>query len=154
MKKYLVIIATIFFGFAMNAQESKTRLSLQEAIDFAIENSYNTRVAKKGIESAKQQKWETTTIGLPQIEGQVDYVNNLKKELILFVKKEIGPIAAPDVIHWAPGLPKTRSGNIMRRILRKISADEADQLGDVTTLADPSVVEELKETFKKMQEGR
>jgi outer membrane protein len=80
MKKYLVIIATIFFGFAMNAQESKTRLSLQEAIDFAIENSYNTRVAKKGIESAKQQKWETTTIGLPQIEGQVDYVNNLKRQ--------------------------------------------------------------------------
>ena len=83
-----------------------------------------------------------------------EYADDLKKELILFVKKEIGPIAAPDVIHWAPGLPKTRSGKIMRRILRKISADEADQLGDVTTLADPSVVEELKETYKKMRKNR
>tara|TARA_R110001632_G_scaffold10544_8_gene38973 strand:- start:6401 stop:7732 length:1332 start_codon:yes stop_codon:yes gene_type:complete len=84
MKKYLVIIATIFFGFAVNAQESNMRLSLQEAIDFAIENSYNTKVAKKDIESAKQQKWETTTIGLPQIEGTVDYQNFLKQQVTLF----------------------------------------------------------------------
>ena len=79
MKKYLIIM-TIFFGLAVSAQESSMSLSLQEAIDFAIENSYNTMVAKKGIASAKQQQWETTTIGLPQIEGQVDYVNNLKRQ--------------------------------------------------------------------------
>jgi acetyl-CoA synthetase len=59
------------------------------------------------------------------------------------VRKEIGPIAKPDVIQWAPGLPKTRSGKIMRRILRKIAADELDNLGDTSTLADPSVVEDL-----------
>ena len=57
----------------------------------------------------------------------------------------VGPIASPDLIQWAPGLPKTRSGKIMRRILRKIAADESDQLGDVSTLADPSVVDELVE---------
>ena len=79
MKKYLIIM-TIFFGLAVSAQESSMSLSLQEAIDFAIENSYNTMVAKKDIASAKQQQWETTTIGLPQIEGQVDYVNNLKRQ--------------------------------------------------------------------------
>lgn len=84
MKKYLVIIATVFFAFAVNAQESTKRLSLKEAIDFAIENSYNSKVAKKDIESAKQQKWETTTIGLPQIEGTVDYQNFLKQQVTLF----------------------------------------------------------------------
>ncbi len=64
-------------------------------------------------------------------------------ELIAMVRKEIGPIAKPDVIQWAPGLPKTRSGKIMRRILRKIAANELDNLGDTSTLADPSVVEDL-----------
>jgi acetyl-CoA synthetase len=59
------------------------------------------------------------------------------------VRTEIGPIAKPDVIQWAPGLPKTRSGKIMRRILRKIAANELDGLGDTSTLADPSVVENL-----------
>jgi acetyl-CoA synthetase len=67
----------------------------------------------------------------------------LRAELRAWVRKEIGPIATPDVIQWAPGLPKTRSGKIMRRILRKIAADESDQLGDMSTLADPSVVEQL-----------
>ena len=59
------------------------------------------------------------------------------------MRKEIGPIASPDVIQWAPGLPKTRSGKIMRRILRKIAANEHGQLGDTTTLADPAVVDDL-----------
>ena len=67
----------------------------------------------------------------------------LREELIAMVRKEIGPIAKPDAIQWAPGLPKTRSGKIMRRILRKIAADELDNLGDTSTLADPSVVEGL-----------
>jgi len=105
---------------------------------------------------------EAAVVGFPHdIKGQgiyayttlmegVEYTDDLKKELIQFVKKEIGAIAAPDVIHWAPGLPKTRSGKIMRRILRKIAADEADQLGDVSTLADPSVVDQLKATYQKM----
>ena len=59
------------------------------------------------------------------------------------MRREIGPIATPDYIQWAPGLPKTRSGKIMRRILRKIAANEAEQLGDISTLADPSVVAQL-----------
>ena len=67
----------------------------------------------------------------------------LRQELVQLVRAEIGPIARPDVIQWAPGLPKTRSGKIMRRILRKIAADEVDDLGDTSTLADPSVVEDL-----------
>ena len=67
----------------------------------------------------------------------------LRSELRDWVRKEIGPIATPDLIQWAPGLPKTRSGKIMRRILRKIAANEHDQLGDISTLADPSVVESL-----------
>ena len=69
----------------------------------------------------------------------------LKKELVALVRKEIGPIAAPDVIQWAPGLPKTRSGKIMRRILRKVACNELDTLGDTSTLADPSVVNSLIE---------
>ena len=74
---------------------------------------------------------------------------NPSKELTDILKKvvreKIGPIATPDLIHFTPGLPKTRSGKIMRRILRKIAANEHEQLGDVSTLADPSVVEELVE---------
>jgi len=127
------------------------------------------RIGTAEVESAlvlHNKVAEAAVVGFPhEIKGQgiyafttlmagQEYTDELKKELINFVKKEIGPIAAPDVIQWAPGLPKTRSGKIMRRILRKISADEADQLGDVTTLADPTVVEELKETYKKMQADR
>jgi acetyl-CoA synthetase len=67
----------------------------------------------------------------------------LKEELENWVRKEIGPIAKPDIIQWAPGLPKTRSGKIMRRILRKIAENDCDSLGDISTLADPSVVEDL-----------
>ncbi|MFM7121272.1 MAG: AMP-binding enzyme, partial [Gammaproteobacteria bacterium] len=67
----------------------------------------------------------------------------LREQLMALVRQEIGPIAKPDVIQFAPGLPKTRSGKIMRRILRKIAANELDNLGDTTTLADPAVVEDL-----------
>ena len=71
-----------------------------------------------------------------------------ERDLKLWVRKQIGPIATPDLIQFAPGLPKTRSGKIMRRILRKIAANEHDQLGDTTTLADPTVVESLVENRK------
>ena len=69
----------------------------------------------------------------------------LRTELVTWVRKDIGPIASPDAIQWAPGLPKTRSGKIMRRILRKIAENDHGTLGDISTLADPSVVEELIE---------
>jgi len=98
---------------------------------------------------------EAAVVGFPHdIKGQGIYAyvtvnvgitpsEELRKELINLVRKEIGPIATPDVIQWAPGLPKTRSGKIMRRILRKIAANELDNLGDTSTLADPSVVDDL-----------
>jgi acetyl-CoA synthetase len=99
---------------------------------------------------------EAAVVGFPHdIKGQGIYAyvtlikgkepsDALKKELIQLVRREIGPIATVDVIQWAPGLPKTRSGKIMRRILRKIAANEIDNLGDTSTLADPGVVDELK----------
>jgi acetyl-CoA synthetase len=67
----------------------------------------------------------------------------LRKELVQWVRTEIGPIASPDLIQFAPNLPKTRSGKIMRRILRKIAEDEFSNLGDTSTLADPAVVDDL-----------
>ena len=70
----------------------------------------------------------------------------LREELVAWVRRQIGPIAAPDAIQWAPALPKTRSGKIMRRILRKIAANETDALGDISTLADPTVVSDLVES--------
>ncbi|XP_009403818.2 acetyl-coenzyme A synthetase, chloroplastic/glyoxysomal [Musa acuminata AAA Group] len=78
------------------------------------------------------------------VEG-VPYSEELRKSLILIVRNQIGAFAAPDKIHWAPGLPKTRSGKIMRRILRKIASRQLDELGDTSTLADPSVVDQLIE---------
>ncbi|EIK44506.1 acetate--CoA ligase [Cellvibrio sp. BR] len=98
---------------------------------------------------------EAAVVGYPHdIKGQGIYAyvtlmageqpsDELKKELLALVVKEIGAIARPDIIQWAPGLPKTRSGKIMRRILRKIAANELDSLGDTSTLADPAVVNEL-----------
>ena len=98
---------------------------------------------------------ESAVVGFPHdIKGQGIYAyvtlmqgetpsEELRKELIAWVRKEISPIATPDVIQWAPGLPKTRSGKIMRRILRKIAENEFSNLGDTSTLADPSVVEDL-----------
>ena len=98
---------------------------------------------------------EAAVVGYPHdIKGQGIYAyvtlradeepnEELRKALVQWVRKEIGPIAAPDLLQWAPGLPKTRSGKIMRRILRKIAEDQPNQLGDVSTLADPAVVEDL-----------
>ena len=70
-------------------------------------------------------------------------LDDLKEELNSLVRTEIGSIAKPDIVQWAPGLPKTRSGKIMRRILRKIAENELDNLGDISTLADPMVVDDL-----------
>jgi acetyl-CoA synthetase len=75
--------------------------------------------------------------------ADIEPSEELRKDLIKLVREEIGPIASPDIIQWAPALPKTRSGKIMRRILRKIAANEIDGLGDTSTLADPTVVDSL-----------
>jgi acetyl-CoA synthetase len=73
----------------------------------------------------------------------VEKSEELRKELVAHVRSLIGPIATPEKIQWADGLPKTRSGKIMRRILRKVAANEIGELGDTTTLADPSVVDDI-----------
>ncbi len=116
------------------------------------------RLGTAEVESAlvlHPQVAEAAVVGYPHaIKGQGIYAyvtamlnastsDTLKEELVQLVRKEIGPFAKPDVIQWAPGLPKTRSGKIMRRILRKIAENEVDDLGDTTTLADPSVIQDL-----------
>ncbi|HTV95381.1 MAG TPA: acetate--CoA ligase [Steroidobacteraceae bacterium] len=126
------------------------------------------RLGTAEIESAlvaHEQVAEAAVVGYPHdIKGQGIYVyvtliagaeptEPLRSELRDWVRKEISPIATPDVIQWAPALPKTRSGKIMRRILRKIAADESDQLGDISTLADPGVVKQLIEEHGKVPHG-
>jgi acetyl-CoA synthetase len=116
------------------------------------------RMGTAEVESAlvlHAQVAEAAVVGYPhEIKGQGIYayvtLNNgvipteeLRKELIALVRTEIGAIANPDIIQWAPGLPKTRSGKIMRRILRKVAANELDNLGDISTLADPAVVDDI-----------
>jgi acetyl-CoA synthetase len=116
------------------------------------------RLGTAEIESAlvaHPQVAEAAVVGFPhEIKGQgiyayvtlisgVEATEPLRRELREWVRREISPIATPDALQWAPGLPKTRSGKIMRRILRKIAADEQDQLGDISTLADPGVVAQL-----------
>ncbi|WP_284165012.1 acetate--CoA ligase [Frigidibacter sp. SD6-1] len=116
------------------------------------------RMGTAEVESAlvaHAQVAEAAVVGYPhEIKGQgiyayvtlmkgVEATDDLRKELVKWVRTEIGPIASPDLIQWAPGLPKTRSGKIMRRILRKIAENDYGALGDISTLADPSVVEDL-----------
>jgi acetyl-CoA synthetase len=98
---------------------------------------------------------EAAVVGYPhELKGQSIYAyvtlnagveksDDLKKTLVTYVRKEIGPIATPEKIQWADALPKTRSGKIMRRILKKVAADDIDAIGDTSTLADPSVVDEI-----------
>ncbi|GAB4387174.1 acetate--CoA ligase [Albidovulum sp.] len=118
------------------------------------------RMGTAEVESAlvaHEKVAEAAVVGYPHpIKGQGIYAyvtlmkgvepsEELRKELVKWVRQEIGPIASPDLIQWAPGLPKTRSGKIMRRILRKIAENDYGSLGDISTLADPSVVDELIE---------
>jgi acetyl-CoA synthetase len=118
------------------------------------------RMGTAEVESAlvaHHQVAEAAVVGAPHdIKGQGIYAyvtlnvgeapsDELRKELVQWVRKEIGPIASPDWLQWAPGLPKTRSGKIMRRILRKIAENDFSNLGDTSTLADPSVVDDLVE---------
>ena len=99
---------------------------------------------QENIEAAEKQRKDSES-KLKEYDNIIlkSKLEALQKELVDLVRTEIGPIAKPEVIQWAPGLPKTRSGKIMRRILRKIAANELDSLGDTSTLADPAVVEDL-----------
>ncbi len=118
-------------GHRMGTAEIESALVLHKDVAEAAVVGYPHDIKGQGIYA-----YVTLNIG-------VEPSDNLRKELIALVRKEIGAIASPDIIQWAPGLPKTRSGKIMRRILRKVAANEINNLGDTSTLADPSVVENI-----------
>ncbi len=118
-------------GHRMGTAEVESALVLHDLVAEAAVVGYPHEIKGQGIYG-----YVTLMVGS-------DPSDELKRDLVNLVRKEIGPFAAPDIIQWAPGLPKTRSGKIMRRILRKIAASEIDDLGDTSTLADPSVVDDL-----------
>ena len=120
-------------GHRMGTAEIESALVLHEAVAEAAVVGYPHEIKGQGI------------YAYVTLMADIEPSEELRKELIEQVRKEISAIASPDVIQWAPGLPKTRSGKIMRRILRKIAANEIKDLGDVSTLADPSVVDDLIE---------
>jgi len=120
-------------GHRMGTAEVESALVLHEKIAEAAVVGYPHDIKGQGIYA-----YVTPILG-------VEPSDELKKELVELCRQEIGPIAKPDIIQWAPALPKTRSGKIMRRILRKIASNELDSLGDTSTLADPAVVEHLIE---------
>jgi len=120
-------------GHRMGTAEVESALVEHDAVAEAAVVGYPHDIKGQGIYA-----YVTLKLG-------VDPTDDLRKELVQFVRKEIGPIATPDLLQFAPGLPKTRSGKIMRRILRKIAENAPDQLGDTTTLADPAVVDDLVE---------
>ena len=118
-------------GHRMGTAEIESALVLHDAVAEAAVVGYPHDLKGQGI------------YAYVTLMGGVEPSEELRKELVKHVRNEIGPIASPDVIQWAPGLPKTRSGKIMRRILRKVAANELDSLGDTSTLADPGVVDDL-----------
>ena len=120
-------------GHRMGTAEVESALVLHDAVAEAAVVGYPHEIKGQGI------------YAYVTLMNDAEPTPELQTELVRHVRKEIGPIASPDVIQWAPGLPKTRSGKIMRRILRKVAADEVDALGDTSTLADPSVVDNLIE---------
>jgi len=120
-------------GHRMGTAEVESALVLHHAVAEAAVVGYPHDIKGQGIYA-----YVTLMSG-------VEASEDLRKELVQHVRKEIGPIASPDLLQWAPGLPKTRSGKIMRRILRKVAENELEALGDTSTLADPSVVDHLIE---------
>ena len=118
-------------GHRMGTAEVESALVLHEAVAEAAVVGFPHEIKGEGIYA-----YVTLMSG-------IEPTSDLLGDLLDLVRAEIGPIAKPDVIQWAPGLPKTRSGKIMRRILRKIAANEVDDLGDTSTLAEPSVVADL-----------
>ncbi len=120
-------------GHRMGTAEVESALVAHDAVAEAAVVGYPHDIKGQGIYA-----YVTLNVGEKPTE-------ELRKELVQWVRKEIGPIASPDLIQWAPGLPKTRSGKIMRRILRKIAEDDFSNLGDTSTLADPAVVDDLVE---------
>ena len=120
-------------GHRMGTAEVESALVLHDAVAEAAVVGYSHDIKGQGI-------YAFVTL-MHDVEGSPA----LQEQLVNLVRSEIGPFAKPDLIQWAPSLPKTRSGKIMRRILRKVAANELDNLGDTSTLADPSVVKDLIE---------
>ena len=120
-------------GHRMGTAEVESALVLHSTVSEAAVVGYPHDIKGQGIYA-----YVTLNAGTEATDG-------LKKDLVGLVRKEIGPIASPDIIQFAPGLPKTRSGKIMRRILRKVAANEVDSLGDTSTLAEPAVVDDIIE---------
>ena len=118
-------------GHRLGTAEVESALVLHEKVSEAAVVGYPHTIKGQGIYAY-----------ITLMKGE-EYSENLKKELVKWVRSVIGPIAAPDVIQWAPNLPKTRSGKIMRRILRKVACNEEDSIGDTSTLNEPEVVQEL-----------
>nr|WP_232793437.1 acetate--CoA ligase [Caulobacter hibisci] len=118
-------------GHRLGTAEIESALVAHEAVAEAAVVGYPHDIKGQGVYAYVTLKADATP------------TEELRKQLVLWVRHEIGPFAAPDVLQWAPGLPKTRSGKIMRRILRKIAENAVDALGDTSTLADPSVVDDL-----------
>jgi len=123
-------------GHRMGTAEVESALVAHESVSEAAVVGYPHDIKGQGIYA-----YVTLMAGETPSEA-------MRKELVTHVRKEIGPIASPDIIQFAPGLPKTRSGKIMRRILRKIAENEFGSLGDTSTLADPGVVDDLIENRK------
>jgi acetyl-CoA synthetase len=121
----------IVSGHNLGTAEIESALVLHEAVAEAAIVGYPHEIKGQGI------------YAYVTLKQGVEPSDDLRKDLVKLVRAEIGPIATPDIIQWAPGLPKTRSGKIMRRILRKIAANQMDALGDTSTLADPGVVDDL-----------
>jgi acetyl-CoA synthetase len=128
-------------GHRMGTAEVESSLVAHEAVSEAAVVGYPHDIKGQGIYA-----YVTLMNG-------VEPTEELRKELVAWVRKDIGPIASPDLIQFAPGLPKTRSGKIMRRILRKIAEDEPSSLGDTSTLADPAVVTDLVEHRQNKKPG-
>jgi acetyl-CoA synthetase len=126
-------------GHRLGTAEVESALVANKAVSEAAVVGYPHEIKGQGI------------YAYVTLKGGFEYKDELKDELKKWVRKEIGAIASPDVIHWAPGLPKTRSGKIMRRILRKIAANDTESLGDISTLADPSVVQNLLTEKTRME---
>ena len=118
-------------GHRLGTAEIESALVSHDAVSEAAVVGYPHDIKGQGV-------WAYVTLRADQEPSE-----DLRKALVAHVRAEIGPIASPDVIQWAPGLPKTRSGKIMRRILRKIAENETGALGDTSTLADPAVVDDL-----------
>jgi acetyl-CoA synthetase len=128
-------------GHRMGTAEVESSLVAHESVSEAAVVGYPHNIKGQGIYA-----YVTLMAGVEPSE-------TLRKELVAWVRKDIGPIASPDLIQFAPGLPKTRSGKIMRRILRKIAEDEPSSLGDTTTLADPGVVTDLVKNRQNRKDG-